>query len=104
MPIDLQQLNEIHRLEGEVDEARAGVKALVEGRISLIEGLPEYQALEEARAALEAAKAKFKIAVRNNREVAKLDVEIAEAWFNLRDLREILSNTLVLYTQQTARL
>jgi hypothetical protein len=78
--------------------------ALVEGRISLIEGLPEYQALEEARAALEAAKAKFKIAVRNNREVAKLDVEIAEAWFNLRDLREILSNTLVLYTQQAARL
>jgi hypothetical protein len=103
MPIDLQQLNEIHRLEGEVDEARAGVKALVEGRISLIEGLPEYQALEEARAALEAAKAKFKIAVRNNREVAKLDVEIAEARFNLRDLREILSNTLVLYTQQTGK-
>ena len=65
MPIDLQQLNEIHRLE--------------------------------------AAKAKFKIAVRNNREVAKLDVEIAEAWFNLRDLREILSTTLVLYTRQTGK-
>lgn len=30
-------------------------------------------------------------------------MEIAEAWFNLRDLREILSNTLVLYMQQTGK-
>ena len=103
MPVDLQQLNEIHRLETEVDQARGGVKALIEQRTGLIEGLPEYQALEEAQAALEAAKAKFKIAVRDNREVAKLDVEIAEARFDLRDLREILSNTLVLYTQQTGK-
>jgi hypothetical protein len=103
MAVDLQQLNEIHQLENEVDQARGGVKALVDSRTSLIEGLPEYQALEEARAALEAAKAKFKIAVRDNRDVAKLDVEIAEARFDLRDLREILSNTLVLYTQQTGK-
>jgi hypothetical protein len=103
MAVDLQQLNDIHRLENEVDQARAGVKALIDSRISLIEGLPEYQALEDARAALEAAKAKFKIAVRDNRDVAKLDVEIAEARFDLRDLREILSNTLVLYTQQTGK-
>jgi hypothetical protein len=103
MPVDLQQLNEIHRLEGEVDQARAGVKARIEQRTSLIEGLTEYQALEEAQAALESAKARFKIAVRDNREVAKLDVEIAEARFDLRDLREILSNTLVLYTQQTGK-
>jgi hypothetical protein len=103
MAVDLQQLNDIHRIENEVDQARSGVKTLVDRRISLIEGLPEYQALEEARAALEAAKAKFKIAVRDNREVAKLDVEIAEARFDLRDLREILSNTLVVYTQQTGK-
>jgi hypothetical protein len=98
MPVDLQQLNEIHRLEADVDQARGGVKALIEQRTGLIEGLPEYQALEEAKTALEAAKARFKIAVRDNREVAKLDVDIAEARFDLRDLREILSNTLVLYT------
>jgi hypothetical protein len=103
MAIDLQQLNEIHRLETEVDQTRSGVKQLIQNRVDLIEGLPEYQALEEAKAAVEAAKAKLKIAVRDNREVAKLDVEIAEARFDLRDLREILSNTLVLYTQQTGR-
>jgi hypothetical protein len=103
MPVDYQQLNDIHRIEGEVDQARAGVKALIEQRTSLIEGLPEYQALEAAWTALEAAKAKFKIAVRDNREVAKLDVDIAEARFDLRDLREILSNTLVVYTQQTGK-
>ena len=38
-----------------------------------------------------------------NRELAKLDVDIAEARFDLRDLREILWNTLVLYTQQTGK-
>jgi hypothetical protein len=103
MAVDYQQLNEIHRIEGEVDQARAGVKNLVESRISLIEGLPEYQAVEEIKAALEAAKAKLKIAVRDNRDLARLDVDIAEARFDLRDLREILSNTLVLYTQQTGK-
>jgi hypothetical protein len=30
MPVDLQQLNEIHRLETEVDQARGGVKALID--------------------------------------------------------------------------
>ena len=101
MAIDLQTQNDIHRIEGEIDQARGGVKQLVQARVDLIEGLPEYQALEEARTALEAAKARLKIAVRDNRDVAKLDVDIAEARFDLRDLREILSNTLVLYTQQT---
>jgi hypothetical protein len=79
MAVDLQQLQQIHRLESEVDQARAGVKQLSQNRIDLIEALPEYQALEEARAAVEAAKAKLKIAVRANRDLAKLDVDIAEA-------------------------
>jgi hypothetical protein len=95
MAVDYQQL--------QVDQARAGVKERVQNRIDLIEALPEYQALEEARAAVEAAKAKLKIAVRDNRDLAKLDVVIAEARFDLRDLREILSHTLVLYTQQTGK-
>jgi hypothetical protein len=64
MPVDLQQLQEIHKLETEVDQARAGVKQRKQNRVDLIEALPEYQALEEARAAVEAAKAKLKIAVR----------------------------------------
>jgi hypothetical protein len=93
MAVDLQQLNEIHRLETEVDQTRSGVKQLIQNRIDLIEALPEYQALEEAKAAVEAAKAKLKIAVRDNRDLARLDVEIAEARFDLRDLREILSHT-----------
>jgi hypothetical protein len=103
MAVDLQQLNEIHRIEGEVDQARSGVKKLVQDRIDLIEGLPEYQVLQDAREAVEAAKAKLKIAVRDNRDLARLDVDIAEARFDLRDLREILSHTLVLYTQQTGK-
>jgi hypothetical protein len=37
------------------------------------------------------------------RDGVKLDVDIAEARFDLRDLREILSHTLVPYTQQTGK-
>jgi hypothetical protein len=103
MAVDLQQLQEIHRLETEVDQSRTGVKQLVQERVDMIEALPEYQALQEAKAAVEAAKARLQIAVRDNRDLAKLDVEIAEARFDLRDLREILSHTLVLYTQQTGK-
>jgi hypothetical protein len=103
MPVDLQQLNEIHRLEGEVDQSRAGVKQLEQKRVDLVEALPEYVALEEAKRAVEEAKAGLKIAVRDNRDLAKLEVDIAEARFDLRDLREILSHTLVLYTQQTGK-
>src|SRR5215218_9136313 len=103
MPVDYQQLQDTHRLEGEVDQAKSGVKQLAQSRVDLIEGLPEYVALEEAKRAIEEAKARLKIAVRDNRDLAKLDVEIAEARFDLSDLREIESNTLVLYTQQTGR-
>ena len=89
MPVDYQQLQDIHRLENEVDQARAGVQQLTQSQVDLIEALPEYKALEEAKAAVEEAKAKLKIAVRDNRDLAKLDVDIAEARFDLRDLREI---------------
>ena len=79
MAVDLQQLQEIDRIESEVDQGRAGVQQLVQSWLDLIEGLPEYKALEEAKAAVEEAKARLKIAVRDNRALAKLDVEIAEA-------------------------
>lgn len=52
---------------------------------------------------IRAAKATLTIAVRDNRDRTKFDVDIAEARFNLRDVRGILSHTLVPYTQQTGR-
>jgi hypothetical protein len=55
------------------------VKQRVQDRVDLIEALPEYTVLEEAKRAVEEAKARLKIAVRDNRDLAKLDVEIAEA-------------------------
>jgi hypothetical protein len=98
------QLGPFSHQQREVDQTRADVKQLEQKRVDLVGALPEHQALEEARAAVEAAKARLKIAVRDNRDLAKLDVEIAEARFDLRDLREVLSHTLVLYTQQTGKI
>jgi hypothetical protein len=104
MPVDLEPIQEIHKLETEVDQARAGVKQRKQYRVDLIEALPQYQALEEARAAVEAPKAKLKIAVRDNRELAKLDVDIAEVRFDLRDLRQILGTGSFCTRSRPARL
>jgi len=103
MAVDLQQLQEIYRIESEVDQGQAGVKQLVQSRLDLIEGLPEYKALEEAKAAVEEAKARLKIAVRDTARWPSWTLRSLRPGFDLRDLREILSHTLVMYTQQTGK-
>jgi hypothetical protein len=69
------QLGPFSHQQREVDQTRADVKQLEQKRVDLVGALPEHQALEEARAAVEAAKARLKIAVCDNRDLAKLDVE-----------------------------
>jgi len=103
MAVDLQQLQEIDRIESEVDQGRAGVQQLVQSWLDLIEGLPEYKALEEAKAAVEEAKARLKIAVRDTARWPSWTLRSLRPGFDLRDLREILSHTVVMYTQQTGK-
>lgn len=103
MSIDMQQLAAIHRIETEVEESVRAVKELLEQRTALIEDLYEYTRLEEALAAVKEARVRLNLALRDNRELAKLEVDIAEARFSLRDEREILSHHLVVYTQDTGR-
>jgi hypothetical protein len=99
----MQQLQAIHRLETEIVQTSSEVKRLVEGRNNLITDLPEYQTLQEAIKALEEARGRFKLAVRDDRDLARLDVDIAETRFTLRDLREQLSLSLVHYYQDTGQ-
>ena len=103
MAVDMSQLQAIHRIENEIDESVKAIKALLEQHTGLIEDLDEYKTLEDALAAVKEARVKLKIAIRDNRELAKLEVDIAEAKFSLRDEREILSHHLVVYTQDTGR-
>jgi hypothetical protein len=103
MAVDMEQLQRIHRIEGEVKAAEQSVKELKQQRLDLILELPEYQALQDALAAVREAKALLKIAIRDDRELNALEVERAEEAFKLRDLREILSHHLVAYHEDTGR-
>lgn len=103
MAVDMQMLTSIHRIETEIDESVKAVKALLEARTGMIEDLDEYKALEDALAAVREARVRLKLAIRDNRELNKLEVDIAEAKFKRKDLGEILSHHLVVYTQDTGR-
>lgn len=103
MAVDMQQLQAIHRIEGEVKAAEQNAKELKEKRVELIQELPEYQALQDALAAVRDARASLKIAIREDSELANLEEKRAEALFQLRDLREILSHHLVAYHEDTGR-
>jgi hypothetical protein len=103
MAVDMEQLQRIHRIEGEVKAAEQNANELKEKRVELIQELPEYQALQDALAAVRDARARLKIAIREDSELANLEEERAEALFRLRDLREILSHHLVAYHEDTGR-
>jgi hypothetical protein len=103
MAVDMEQLQRIHRIEGEVKGAEQCVKELKQKRLDLILELPEYQALQDALTAVREAKALLKIAMRDDKELNALEVERAEEAFRLRDLREILSHHLVAYHEDTGR-
>jgi NADPH:quinone reductase-like Zn-dependent oxidoreductase len=96
---DLQLLQAIHRIESELDQVSREVKQLEGGRVALIANLPESRALAEALRAL--YEARLRIAVRENREGNKLEVDLAEVRFKRRDLKDIHSHHLVVYTQDT---
>lgn len=103
MAVDMQALQAIHRIETEMEESAKAVKVLLEQRSDMITELDEYKALAAALAAVKAARSRLKIAIGDNRELNKLEVDIAEAKFKKRDLGEILSHHLVVYTQDTGR-
>jgi hypothetical protein len=103
MSVDLQLLQAIHRIESELDQINREVKQLEGDRSALIAELPESEALADALQALYEARTRLRIAIRDNHEVNRLEVDLAEVRFKRRDLKEILSHHLVVYTQDTGR-
>jgi hypothetical protein len=103
MAVDLQQLQAIHHLQGEVDEADRDVKTLVEDYAQHLADLPEQQAVSEAEQALKEALDRLKITIASDPDLAKLADRIDEAKFHRRDLGEILSHHLVVYHDGTGR-
>lgn len=65
--------------------------------------MDEFTALEEAQQAVKEAAAWLKMAIQDNREPNKLDVDRGEVAYMLCDLREILSHHLVAYHEDTGR-
>jgi CRISPR/Cas system CMR subunit Cmr4 (Cas7 group RAMP superfamily) len=103
MSVDLQQLQAIHHLQGEVSEADREVKTLVEDYEQQLADLPEQQAVDEAERALKEARDRLKITIASDSELAELADQIDEAKFKRRDLGEILSHHLVVYHDETGR-
>src|SRR6478609_3317224 len=103
MSADIVLIQAIHRIETELADSVKGVKALIEQRSDLITDLDEFKALEDALAAVKAARYKLRLAIQDNRELHKLEVDISEAKLKKRDLGEILSHHLVVFPQHTGR-
>jgi hypothetical protein len=79
MAVDLQMLKEIHRLQGEVTAAIREVKDLLQQKDQRIRDLPEYRALQDALAAVSQARARLKLAIRDDSELNRLELGIGEA-------------------------
>jgi hypothetical protein len=101
--VDIQQLQAIHHLQGEVSEADREVKTLVEDYEQQLADLPEQQAVDDAERVLKEARDRLKITIASDSDLAKLADQIDEAKFRRRDLGEILSHHLVVYHDETGR-
>ncbi|WP_026536952.1 hypothetical protein [Arthrobacter sp. 9MFCol3.1] len=103
MSLDIAQMNRIHELEKEIDQATADLKAIKERRTELVTELPEFAVLTEAQAAVKEAAVRLKLAIQDDRELGRLAVERGEVAYLLHDLKEQHSHSLIAYTQDTGR-
>lgn len=103
MSVDLAQQARIQQIDTDLLEANRTVKTLVEAREALLADVPEYQTLLDAERAVEEAKERLKLATRDMTDLAKIEVDLAEARFDQRDLREQYSHHLIAYIQETGR-
>jgi len=100
MAVDMQQLQAIHHLQGEVSEADREVKTLVEDYEQQLADLPEQQAVAEAERTLKEARDRLKITIASDPDLAKLADQIDEAKFKRRDWERFCRTT---WTSTTTR-
>lgn len=91
----------IHRLLGEMAEARAEAKTIKDQLKDIAEQNDEYRALEEELEELAAKRTKAKEILKADADYQKFSVELDELKFKQKDLGEILSHHLVSYYNET---
>lgn len=104
MAEDKNTADEVKRLLPEISETKAQVKVLRDQLRDVLAQNDEYKKLQEEIKELSAKRVEAKKLLLADRDFVKLNTEIEELGFKLKDLNEILSHYLVHYyneTQQT---
>jgi hypothetical protein len=99
MSVNLEQLQRIQDL---MDEFIATKRELKDINRAIAE-LPEAVALKEAEAALVAATENLRLAMKNDRDYARLAVQKGDMVWHLRDLKDQLSNHIRAYHEDSGR-
>lgn len=103
MPVDMDLINNIHRVESDISETQSKIKTIRQERKEAIEEIPEYAGVLQLAEQLKAARESLKDVIQEDPSLAATDNELDELKFKLKDLVEILSHHLVVYFQDTGR-
>lgn len=99
--MDEKTLDAIHRILGEIAEAKAEAKTIKEQLADIADQNDDYRELEEELKELTAKRVKAKEILRADNDYQKFSAELDELKFKLKDLGEILSHHLVSYYNET---
>ncbi|HSX15121.1 MAG TPA: hypothetical protein VLE72_04460 [Candidatus Saccharimonadales bacterium] len=100
--MDESTLDAIHRLMGEITEAKIEAKTLKDQLSDIAEGNDDYLELEDEIKDLVTKRTKAKEILRADKDYQKLSADLDELKFKLKDLGEILSHHLVSYYNETS--
>jgi hypothetical protein len=100
---EMNLINDIHRVEQEIEECTAKIKTIKDDRKSQIEELPECKDLQGLTNDLKVARELLKGAIEADKDISTTSSELSEYKFKLNDLKEILSHNLVIYFRDTGR-
>lgn len=100
---DKQTLTEIHRLLPEIEETKAKLKVIRANLKDVLEQNDEYKAMQTEISELVTKRAEGRKLLLSDRDYQKLNAEIEDYRFKLRDLEEILSHHLLEHYNRTQK-
>lgn len=99
----VHSLTEIQRLIPEVAELKAQIKTIRDSLRDVTEQNEDFQKLQAEIDTLAGKRAEAKALLLSDREYQKINTELDDYKFKLKDLQEILSHHLVEYYNQTQK-